>query len=132
MRPDRRQVGVTSLLAPRFWCRARRAWRGRPRFSSSGGSIEGDDVHLARLGRNRLDDALELKLDQLEGVWQRDTFEDDADAGVIAMGIKVDVVNDPQIPQDRDDLTLDLPYAMWGQAFAVGEKVGMQPGVSAI
>ena len=55
-------------------------------------------MHLARLGRNRLDDALELKLDQPVGVWQRDTFEDDADAGVIAMGIKVDVVNDPQIP----------------------------------
>jgi hypothetical protein len=89
-------------------------------------------MHLARLGRNRLDDARELKLDQLEGVWQRDTFEDDANAGVIAMGIKVDAVDDSQIPQDWDDLTLDLPYAMWGQAFAVGEKVGMQPGVSTI
>jgi hypothetical protein len=48
------------------------------------------------------------------------------------MGIEMDIVDNPQIPQNRDDLTLDLPNAMRGQAFAVREKVGMQPGVSAI
>jgi hypothetical protein len=48
------------------------------------------------------------------------------------MGIKVDIVDNPQIPQNRDDLTLDFPNAMRGQALAVREKVRMQPGVSAI
>jgi hypothetical protein len=79
-----------------------------------------------------LDDALELKLDQLHSVRQWDTFEDDADARIIAMGVEVNVVDDPQIPQDRDDLTLDLSHAVWGQAFTIGAKVCMQPGAPSI
>jgi hypothetical protein len=48
------------------------------------------------------------------------------------MGIKVDAVDDPEIPQHRENLTLDFPYTVRGETFTIREKVGMQPGMSAI
>jgi hypothetical protein len=54
-------------------------------------------VHFTGLGRNGLDDAGELKLDQVEGVRQWDTFENDTDPRVIAMGVEVDIIDDPKI-----------------------------------
>jgi hypothetical protein len=54
-------------------------------------------MHVARFGGDRLNDARQLDLDQFQGVRERNAFQDDMDARVVAMGIKVDIVDDPEL-----------------------------------
>src|SRR5690606_31089361 len=122
--PGRLPVGVSSPLGLRLRERAVEPLVRTPSFTATG-TVEGDDMAVSGASGDRLDDARQLQLDQLQRVLQGNALKDDTDTRIVALGAEVDVVHDAEAAQDGDDLLLDLAHTMRRQALAVGEEVSM-------